>query len=69
MRDKPGVTLKPGLHIGMRVGTIVVHHQMQSDLAGEFRIQATQEFQKFLVAVAYIALANDFALQYLQGGE
>ena len=69
MRDKPGVTLKPGLHIGMRVDTIVVHHQVQSEVCGEFLIQAPQEFQKLLMTVTHIALADDFALQYLQGGE
>ena len=30
--DKPGVTLEPGLHVGMLVGAVIVHHQVQSDI-------------------------------------
>jgi hypothetical protein len=69
VRDKSGVAFQPGLNVGMLVGAVVVHHYMQSDLAGECCIQAPQEFQKLLMAVPGIALADDFALQDLQGGE
>ena len=62
VRDEAGVALEPRLHVGVLVGAVVVHHQVQSDVAGKFRIQAAQEFQKLLVAVPGIALADDFAL-------
>lgn len=69
-RDKQNAgALEPRLHVGRLVGAVVVHHQVQSNVSGEFRLQATQEFQKLLMAVAHIARADDFALQDLQGGE
>ena len=69
VRDKAGVALQPCLHVGVLVSAVVVHHQVQGDLAGEFHIQAAQEFQKLLVTVPAIALADDLALQNFQGGE
>jgi len=42
---------------------------MQSDLAGKFRVQATQEPRKLLVTVPAVALTDDLALQDLQSGE
>ena len=69
MTNKTRAPLEPRLHVGMLVGAVVVHHQVQRDISGEFRIQAAQEFQKLLMTVARVALADDFALQNLQGSE
>src|SRR5689334_12665797 len=69
MKLKAPVTLQPRLHLRMLVRAIVVHHQVQRYGAGKFAIDATQEVQKFLVAMATIALADDFALQKLKRRE
>ena len=63
------MSLQPRLDVGMLVGTVVIHHQVQNHLAGKCRIDAAHESQKLLMAVAAKALTNDFALQDFQGRE
>ena len=63
------MALQPRLHVGMLVGAVVVHYQVQNHLAGKRRIDAAQESQKLLMAVPSKALTDDFALQDLKGSE
>jgi len=65
MGDEVRIALQPGLHLGMFVGAVVVHHQVQWHRAGKFSIQTAQEAQKLLVPVPLKALANDPSLQHL----
>ena len=69
MGNEPRVAIELGLHIGMLVGAVVVHYQMQRHVAGEFRIQTPQESQELLVAVPDMTLTDDFPLQRLQSCE
>src|SRR5262249_16995372 len=63
---KPRMSVKPVLHLGRAMSAIVVHYQMQRRLAGELAVEATQEFQKLLMAMALIAVADDFAGENIQ---
>jgi len=63
------MALQPRLHVGMLVGAVIVHHQVERDLAGKLRIKASQEFQELLMAVPGKALPDHFPLQDLQGRE
>ncbi len=69
VRNKPRMALQPRLHVGMLVGAVIVHHQVESDLAGKLRINASQEFPELLMAVPGKALTDHFPLQDLQGRE
>src|SRR5215207_3565311 len=53
----------------MFVGPIIIQYQMEFQLFGKLVIQAPQKFQELLVTMPRKALANDFALQDLQGRE
>ena len=53
----------------MGVRAVVVHNEVKFDLAGKLLIQAVEKFDELLVAMACIALADDFALRDLQSGE
>jgi len=49
------MALEPSLHLGMLVGPVVVHHQVQRRLSGEFLMQMAQEFQELPVPLKGIA--------------
>jgi uncharacterized protein (DUF305 family) len=42
----------------MFVSAIVIHHQMQLDLAGKLLVQPTQKLQEFLVAMPFVTLSH-----------
>ena len=50
----------------MFVGAVIVHHQMEIDLAGKFLINVSQEFQKLLMTMPRVALTDHFPLLGLQ---
>ena len=54
--------LQPGLNIGMFVSTVIVHHQMQRNIAGKLLIQTSQKDQKLPIAMPGEALTDHFAL-------
>ncbi len=60
---------KPGLHLGMLMGGIVVTDEMQLFVFGCFAVGLTQEGQPLGVAVALLALADDLTVQHAQGGK
>lgn len=51
----------------MFVSAIVVHHPVKFDFAWKFLVQSFDKFEELLVAMAGVALADHFALRYLQG--
>ena len=63
MGNEARMLLEPSAHVRMLVGAVIVHHQVQPHLAGEFLIQTAQEFQELLVAVPREALSDDPALE------
>src|SRR5450759_1956732 len=69
MGDKARMPFEPSLHLGMLVRAIVVHHQVQGHLARKLLVQTAQKFQKLLMPMPLVALADDPALQDFQGGK
>ena len=63
---EPRMSVKPVFHLGRAMSAVIVHHQMQRRGAGELAVEATEELQKLLVAVALIAVADDFARENIQ---
>ena len=61
--------LQPGSDAGMPMSSIVIEDEMEGDLAGELGVQAPQEFEELLMAVAWVALSNDLTFGHLKCGE
>jgi len=61
--------LEPGFDLGMPVRTVVVHDQVQGFPARKFAIHAAQKLQEFLMPVPLVEIADDLALQQVEGGE
>ena len=51
----------------MLVRAVVVHHQMEFDLAWKLSIQPFEKLEKFLMPMSGIALADHLARSYFQG--
>ena len=69
VNDEAGMAFQPGPDVRVAVGAVVVHHQVQGDLARELFVQQTQELQELLVSMALVALSDDLPLQQLDGGK
>ena len=57
------VPLRPGPHLGVLVGGVVVHDQVQAHPVGYLPVQAAQEVEPLPVGVPGGGLADDFAVQ------
>src|SRR5437868_5854630 len=57
---------EPVLYLWRAMGAVIVHHQMQRHFAGELTIDTAEEAQKLLVTVTLIAIADDFAGEYIE---
>ena len=66
---KPWVFLKPGFDVRMGMCSVVVENQVQGFVLGKLTIETTQEFQKLLMPVPLIAVADDGPLQDIEGSE
>ena len=60
---KSRVALEPGSDLWMLMGGIVVDDQMQIEPGRGFAFDLAQEFQPFLMAMSWQALADDGAVQ------
>ena len=69
MEHEAGMTLQPSPHLGMLMSPVVIHDQMQWNLARELLVDGAQEFQELLMAMPLIALTNHLPLQRLQRSE
>ncbi len=69
VRHEAWVSLQPATHLLVTVRAIVVHHQVQGDVAGKLVIQPPEELQKLLVPVTLVTLSDDLSLQQVQRGE
>jgi hypothetical protein len=61
MSHETGIALEPCLYFRMLVRPVVVHDQMQWDIAGKLGVESTQEFQKFLMPMPRMTFADDLA--------
>jgi len=59
---KPRMTFQPLPNLLVFVGAIVVHNQMQRDLARKLCVEPTEEFHKLLMPAPVMALADNLAL-------
>src|SRR5208337_884892 len=66
-RRNLGMFLEPGFDLGMPVRTVVVHDQVQGFPARKFAIHAAQKLQEFLMPVPLVEIADDLALQQVEG--
>ena len=62
VRDKTRVSFEPRLDLRSVMGPVVVHHQVQRRLAGKLTVDAAEKLQELLMAVAFVKVANHFAL-------
>ena len=62
VRDETRMSFEPGDGLRMLMRTVVIHHQVQGDVAGKLLIESAQKPEKFLVPMPLIALANNPAL-------
>src|ERR1019366_3656853 len=62
VRHEPRIPFQPGLPLRVLVRPVVVHDQVQRNIAGEFGVEPAQESQKLLVPVSLMAFADDLAL-------
>ena len=62
VRHEPRITFQPRLYFRVFVRPVVVHDQMQRDIAGKLGVESTQEFQKLLMTVSLMAFTDDLAL-------
>ncbi len=60
---------QPGPDLGVLVGAVVVHHQMDVQIFRDGRLDLTQEAQELLVSVAGLALGDHLAGGNIQGDE
>jgi hypothetical protein len=60
---------QPALDLGMFMGSVVVADQVQLQMRGHALVEQTQELEPFLVPVALLAEAIDFAVGRIQRGE
>jgi len=67
MRHETRMPFQPRLNPGMLVRAVVVHHQMEFDLAWKLSIQPFEKLEKFLMPMSGIALADHLARSYFQG--
>src|SRR3989304_4645606 len=67
VQHEPWVFFQPSLYLGLVVGPIVVHDQMQRRLFGEFPVQLPQEAQELLVPVLGHAFPDHPSVQDVEG--
>ena len=63
------MTPNPGFHARMFVGPVIVHDQMQSELGWRFAVNFLEETDELLMPMTWHAIADDFAIEHVQGGE
>src|SRR6202035_880382 len=62
VRHEPGMTFQPLPYFLVFVRAVVVDDQMHRNLARKLLVKPAQEFQKLLMPVSLMALADDLAL-------
>ena len=60
------MALQPSSHLGMLMGSVIIHDKMKGNLPGELLVEGAQELEKLLMPMAFIALTDHLSLQGLQ---
>src|SRR5512139_688011 len=69
MHVEPRVPVQPGCYAGMRVGTIIVHDQMQVQTSGRLAIYLFEETDEFLMPMAGHTVPDNLAVEHIEGCE
>src|SRR5665213_3178087 len=67
--DEAGMLLKPRPDFGGLVSAVVIHDQMQGDLAGKRFVQSSEKPEELLVTMPRMTFSNHLPLQNLQRRE
>ena len=60
---------QPGAHLGMLVGGVIVHYQVDIQFGGNTGLQAAQERQELLMTMAGLALGKDGTRSNVESSE
>src|SRR5580704_13836340 len=66
---EPRMPFEPCADLGMLMRRVVVDDQVQVHLGRDFAVDLVEETDELLMPMAAHALADDLALQHVEGGE
>ncbi len=69
VHDEARMLGQPRLHDGVLVSGVVVADEVQRLALGRFAVDLLEEAQPLGVAMAVLALGNDFSVEYIECGE
>ena len=69
MRHEARMPLEPALNSWMFMRAVVVHDDMQLQVAGELLVQSFKELQELLMPVSGVAMSDHLALRHLKCGK
>src|SRR5215470_1133602 len=69
MQAEARMCVEPGLDCGVGVSAVVVQDEMKIEPTRKLAIQATQKFQKLLMAMPGETLADHLSLKHVEGGK
>src|SRR5229473_1947306 len=69
VKVEPLVPLQPGLDLGMLVRSAVVDDQVEFPAGRGLAVDLVEETDEFLMPMAGHALADDLAVEHIEGGE
>ena len=61
VRHEAGIAFQPRLYFRVLVRPIIIHDEMQGDIARKLGVEPTQEFQKLLVTVSVMTFPYDLS--------
>lgn len=64
-----GMAGQPDFNLGVFMGGVVVHDDMEVEFRGRVRIDLAQKGDKLLMPVSWFATADDLAAGHVQGGK
>ena len=67
--DKTWMLRQPSFYGSMPMSSVVVHDQVQVLPPGKLVIKTTQESEKFLMAMTFVAVTDHLPLQQIQGSK
>ena len=68
MKDKPRMPGKPGVHLGVIVGRVIIKNNMDYRSDRDVGLDRIEKADEFLMAVALHAAADDLAFQHIERG-
>ena len=69
MQVHPLMAGEPGLDAGMFMGGVVVNDDVESEVLRRLTVELLEESEELVVAMAFVALADDLAGGHIEGRE